>query len=214
MQVSGKYKYKYIQIQTQKYLLQYFQVLIEFKPRTKDESKSRSSKTHPTMMMVMGMIMMVRSEGDIIFNRLRAGAGKEKRKTFTGGFRDCALRMEKCAVLAFQNSSPSFSEIASTRFSQSEQGKSEHQKKIASRYRWSAVYFKHILSSFSEWFPCDSISLGRGSNLIFHDNQCSLLLCFVLVRIGSKVRPSCFSQSWGICNDTFQWVQCFKIKQE
>ena len=85
------------------------------------------------MMMVMVMIMMVRSEGDIIFDRLGAGAGKEKRKTFTGGFRDCALRMEKCAVSAFQNSSPSFSEIASTRFSQSEQGKSEHQKKIASR---------------------------------------------------------------------------------
>ena len=85
------------------------------------------------MIMVMVMIMMIRSEGDIIFNRLGAGAEEEKRKTFTGGFLDCALRMEKCAVSAFQNSCPSFSEIASTRFSQSEQGKSEHQKKITSR---------------------------------------------------------------------------------
>ena len=85
------------------------------------------------MIMVMVMIMMIRSEGDIIFTRLGARAEEEKRKTFTGGFLDCALQMEKCAVSAFQNSCPSFSEIASTRFSQSEQGKSEHQKKITSR---------------------------------------------------------------------------------
>ena len=86
------------------------------------------------MIMVMVMIMMIRSEGDIIFTRLGARAEEEKRKNFhSRGFLDCALRMEKCAVSAFQNSCPSFSEIASTRFSQSEQGKSEHQKKITSR---------------------------------------------------------------------------------
>ena len=85
------------------------------------------------MILVMVMIM-IRSEGNIIFDRLGARAEEEKRKNFhSRGFRDCALRMEKCAVSAFQNSCPSFSEIASTRFSQSEQGKSEHQKKIAIR---------------------------------------------------------------------------------
>ena len=51
--------------------------------------------------MIMVMVMMIRSEGDIIFNRLGARAEEEKRKTFTvevSGTARCGWKSVLCRL--------------------------------------------------------------------------------------------------------------------